>query len=194
MSTIRFTLIAVGVFVLAFAGISWANRGFPTMAMRAAPMKPEPHIATVEQSAKKSIRNDPENSKATPDSGDPERDALRLALLQAANAFALSPCDAAMKKNLIEGLSDYARAWADMAGCKFGVCGGEDRKIDTAATNFSTPSDMRVRAAVRTAFEKGGISRQDLPGSTRLWVTMLAGDPGDPASACTTGKRAERPR
>ena len=110
-----------------------------------------------------------------------------------ANAFALSPCDATMKKNLVEALSAYAKAWSDMAGCKFFVCGGDDRKIDTAATNFSTPSDMRVREAVRTAFEKGGISREDFPGSIRLWVTMLAGDPGDPESACST-KRAERRR
>ncbi len=41
MSTIRFTLIAVGLFALTFVGISWANKGFPVMAMRAEPMKPE---------------------------------------------------------------------------------------------------------------------------------------------------------
>jgi hypothetical protein len=78
-----------------------------------------------------------------------------------------------------------------MAGCKFGICSGDDRKIDTAATNFSTASDMRVREAVRAAFEKGGVSREDFPGSIRLWVTMLAGDPGDPVSACATSRRAE---
>jgi hypothetical protein len=99
-----------------------------------------------------------------------------------------------MKKNLIAALSDYSKAWADMAVCKFGVCGGDDRKIDTAATSFSTPYDMRVRDAVRMAFDKGGIGREDFPGSIRLWVTMLAGDPGDPVSACTTGKRAESQR
>ena len=30
MSTIRFTLIAVSLFVLTFAGISWASKGFPS--------------------------------------------------------------------------------------------------------------------------------------------------------------------
>ena len=99
-----------------------------------------------------------------------------------------------MKRKLVEALAAYARAWTDMAGCKFGICGGDDRKIDTAATNFSTPSDMRVRDAVRTAFDKGGISREDFPGSIRLWVTMLAGDPGDPVSACATGRRADSQR
>ena len=33
MNTIRFTLIAIGLFTLTFAGISWANKGFPVMAM-----------------------------------------------------------------------------------------------------------------------------------------------------------------
>jgi hypothetical protein len=185
MNTVRFTLIAVGLFALTFSGISWANRGFPIMSMRAEPMKPEAPVATIEESAKKSVRKG---------DGDPKRQALRLALLQAANAFAISPCDATMKKNLIAALSDYSKAWTDMAGCKFGVCAGDDRKIDTAATNFSTPYDMRVRDAVRMAFDKGGIGREDFPGSIRLWVTMLAGDPGDPVSACTTGRRAESQR
>jgi len=99
-----------------------------------------------------------------------------------------------MKKNLVEALSAYAKAWTEMAGCKFGVCGGDHGRIDAAAANFSTPSDMRVRAAVQAAFEKGGISREDFPGSIRLWVTMLAGDPGDPVSACATGRHAESRR
>ena len=193
MSTIRFTLIAIVLFGLTFVGISWANKGFPVMAMRAEPMKPDVRVPTFEESVTKGVRKDWENSKTAQGDGDPKREALRLAALQAANAYALSPCDATMKKNLVEALSAYAKAWSDMAGCKFFVCGGDDRKIDTAATNFSTPSDMRVREAVRAAFEKGGISREDFPGSIRLWVTMLAGDPGDPESACST-KRADRRR
>jgi hypothetical protein len=151
-------------------------------------------VPTFEESVKKGIRKDWEASKTAQGDGDPKREALRLATLQAANAFALSPCDATMKENLIEALSAYARAWTEMAGCKFGVCGGDDRKIDTAATKFSTPADMRVRQAVRAAFETGGISREDFPGSIRLWVTMLAGDPGDPVSACATGRRADSQR
>ena len=63
MSTIRFTLIAIGLFALTFAGISWASKGFPVMAMRAEPMKPDARIATFEQSVKKSVRKDWENSK-----------------------------------------------------------------------------------------------------------------------------------
>ena len=192
MSTIRFTLIAIGLFTLTFAGISWVNKGFPFVAMRAEPLKPEARIATIGPSVDKTIRE--EIPSAALGDGDPTREALRLALLQAANAFAVSPCDATMKGELIEAMAAYTRAWTDMAGCKLGICGGDDRKIDTAATNFSTPYDMRVRDAVRMAFHKGGISREDFPGSIRLWVTMLAGDPGDPVSACATGRRADSQR
>ncbi|MEA2983653.1 MAG: hypothetical protein QOF09_5476 [Alphaproteobacteria bacterium] len=200
MSTIRFALIAVGLFALTFIGISWANKGFPVMAMRAEPTKPEARaeptkpearVPTFEESVKKGARKDWENSKTGQGDGDPKREALRLATLQAANAFALSPCDATMKKNLVEALSAYTKAWAEMAGCRFGICSGDHGRVDTAAANFSTPSDMRVREAVRTAFEKGGISREDFPGSIRLQVLMLTGDPGDPVSACSTSRRAE---
>jgi hypothetical protein len=194
MSTIRFTLFAIGLFTLTFAGISWASKGFPLMAMRAQPVKPDAPITPAEESVRESVGKAWENSNAVQGDGDPTREALRLALLQAANAFAVSPCDTTMKSELMEALAAYTRAWTDMAGCKSGICGGGDRKIDTAATNFSTPSDMRVRNAVRMAFDKGGISRDDFPGSIRLWVTMLAGDPGDPISACATGRRADSQR
>jgi len=220
MSTFRFALVSVGVFALTFVGILWGTKNFPVMVMRGEPAKPVAQVAqtpaieekrslppkpvaaqaaaqvavqvsTFEASAKKGIRKDWEVSNSAQGDGDPKREALRLATLQAANAFALSPCDAAMKKNLIEALSAYAKAWTEMAGCKFGICGGDMGKIDTAAANFSTPADMRVRAAVRAAFEKGGVSRDDFPGSVRLWVTMLAGDPGDPVSACAAGRQAD---
>src|ERR1043166_300759 len=148
-------------------------------------------VPTFDESAKKGARKDWEVAKTAQGDGNPKREALRLAALQAANAFSLSPCDATMKKNLVEALSAYAKAWTEMAGCKFGICGGDGSRVDAAAANFSTPSDMRGRAAVRTAFEKGGISRDDFPGSLRLWVMMLAGDPGDPVSACATGRRAD---
>lgn len=194
MSAVRFVSLAIALFAAAFAGISWAAKGFPMVAMRAAPAKPDARVPTVEQSVQQGQRKDWENSKAAPGDGDPKREALRLTALQAANAFVLSPCDATLKKNLVAALSAYAKAWTEMAGCKFGVCGGGDRKIDTAATAFSTPADMRVRAALRDAFEKGGIGREDFPASIRLWVTMLVGDPGDPVSACASGRRADAER
>ena len=194
MSSFRFAFIAIALFAVTFVGVSWATKGFPVMAMRAAPPQPQARVPTFEQSVKQGLRKEWENSKTAQGDGDPKREALRLAALQAANAFALSPCDPAMKKNLVAALSAYAKAWSEMAGCKSGVCGGGDHRIDNAAAAFSTPADMQVRETLRAAFEKGGVSRQDFPASIRLWVTMLVGDPGDPLSACAQGRRADAER
>jgi hypothetical protein len=191
MSTIRFACLAVAVFAAAFIGISWATKGFPVMAMRAAPLKPDVRPPTFDESVKQGLRQEWESSKTAHGDGDPRREALRLATLQAANAFALSPCDPTMKQNLIEALAAYARAWAETAGCKSGVCAGDDHRLDAAAAAFSTPSDMRVRAALRAAFAKGGVSREEFPASIRLWVTMVVGDPGNPVSACAPDRRAD---
>jgi hypothetical protein len=47
MSTLRFALVAAGLFALAFVGISWGSRGFPVMAMLAEPMKPAARVPAV---------------------------------------------------------------------------------------------------------------------------------------------------
>jgi hypothetical protein len=194
MEMLRLSGFSIALFALAFIGISWASKGFPMIGVRAVPMKPDARVPTFEQSVAKGLREEWEASKTAQGDGDPRREALRLAALQAANAFELSPCDATMKKNLVDALSAYAKAWTEMAGCKSGICSGDDHRIDKAAGAFSTPADMRVRAALRAAFEKGGVSRNDFSPSLRLWVTMLVGDPGDPVSACAIGRRAEAER
>ena len=101
METIRLSTFALVMFALAFVGISWANKGFPVMAMRAAPMKPDARIPTFEESVKQGLRKDWENSKTNQSDGDKERDKLRIALLQASIGYKLSPCDGTMKKNLV---------------------------------------------------------------------------------------------
>jgi hypothetical protein len=191
MGNLRFVIFAVVLFGAAFAGMSWASKGFPVTAVRIAPLPPDASLPTFEPSVPQSPRQEREESATAQGDGDPRREALRLAALQAATAYALAPCDRATKTNLIQTLSAYAKAWTEMAGCEHGACSGSDRRLDAAAAAFSTPADVRVRAALRAAFAEGGVSREDFPASIRLWVTMLVGDPGDPASTCTTGRQAE---
>ncbi len=191
MGNLRFGLIAAAAFAAAFVGISWAARGFPLMTVGATPLKPDARIPTFAQSVKAGIRKDWTNSKTSQSDGDKERDALRLAALQAANAYSLSPCDKTLKQNLVEAMSAYAKAWASKAGCSYGSCGGDDRRIDAAAAAFSSPADMRVREAVEKAFGQGGVSIQDFPAAIRIWVAAIARDRGDPQSACDTGTRAD---
>jgi hypothetical protein len=192
METIRLSTFAIVLFALAFIGISWANKGFPVMAMRVAPMQPDARIPTFEQSVKQGLRKDWEASKTNQSDGDKERDKLRIALLQASIGYKLSPCDATMKKNLVEALSNYTNAWATMAGCKFGVCNGDDKKLDAAAAAFKTPADMHARKELQEAFEQGGISRDDFPKAIRMHVLMFSGIPfGEPEAACMSGRKSE---
>jgi hypothetical protein len=135
MSNLRFGLIAVGLFVAAFVGISWASKGFPVMALRLEPLKPDARIPTFEESVKQGLRKDWENSKTAQSDNNKERDKLRLELWQAAIGYNLSPCDKTMKKNLVEALTKYISAWSEMAGCRNGYC-GDDKRLDAAAAAF----------------------------------------------------------
>jgi hypothetical protein len=192
MGTLRFSFFTVALFALAFVGISWANKGFPVMAMRVVPMKPDARIPTFEESVKQGLRKDLENSQTAQSDGDKERDKLRLALWQASIGYKLSPCDDTMKKNLVEALTNYTNAWATMAGCKLGICNGDDKKRDAAAAAFKTPADERVHSSLREAFEQGGITRDDFPKAIRTHVLMWSGMPfGEPEAACMAGRKRE---
>jgi hypothetical protein len=196
MSTLRFSLIAIAVFTLAFVGISWASKGFPVMVMRTVPLKPDARLPTFEESRKQGERKDWENSKTAQSDGNKERDALRLELMQASTGYKLSPCDATMKKNLVEALTRYVSAWSAMSGCKSGICNGSDKQRDDAVAAFNTPADIRVHEALRDALNKGGIGKDDFPRTIRTHVFIFSGMPfpyeGDACPA--TGRRAETAR
>ena len=194
MSTFRFTLIAVGVFAMAFIGFSWANKGFPVMAIRVEPMKPDARIPTFEESKQKGSRKDWEDSKTSQSDGNKERDKLRIELLQASIGYKLSPCDDTMKKNLVAAVTNYTNAWQTMAGCKFGIC-NDDKKLDAAAAAFQTAADVRVHAALRDAYEQGGVGPADFPKSVRdnIYLFSRMPFPGSEA-ACVAARSAENGR
>ena len=194
MGTLRFALLAVGLFALAFIGISWGNKGFPVLTLGVAPLKPDARIPTFEESVKKGIRKDWENSKTNQSDGNMERDKLRRELLQASTAYALSPCDDTMKSNLVKALTDYAKAWHDMAFCETGADGcprSFDDRLDGAAAAFKTPADVHVHEALRKAMRQGGIGREDFPNSVRNYVfTFGGGPPSEPEAACVAARQA----
>lgn len=202
MGNFRFAALVMALFALTFVGVTWAKKGLSTLPLQAGPSEPVPAAPTAavqaapephQQAVHDSVTQDPHETLEPPQAsdGDPRRETLRFEALAAAEAFSKSPCEPATKAKLIAALAAYAAAWSELAGCENGACGGDERKLVAAAAAFSTPADRRVRAALRAAFHKGGISRQDFPASVRLWVTMLVGDPGDPVSACAAGRRAE---
>jgi hypothetical protein len=194
MSTLRFTLIAAGLFALTFIGVSWGNLGFPVMTVGVAPLKPDARIPTFDEAVKKGVRQDWVNSKTNQSDGNLERDKLRLDLLQASTAYKMSPCDDTMKNNLVEALSNYVKAWSDMAFCKPGVGGcpaSSDERLDSAAAAFKTPADANVHKALREAIGEGGISREDFPNAIRRHVFLWSGSPPDePEAACLVARKA----
>jgi hypothetical protein len=194
MSTLRFTLIAAGLFALAFIGVSWGNMGFPVMTVGVVPLKPDARIPTFAEAVKKGQREDWVNSKTNQSDGNAARNKLRLDLLQASTAYKMSPCDDTMKKNLVAALSSYVKAWSDMAFCKPGVGGcpsSSDERLDTAAATFKTPADANMQKTLREAIGQGGISREDFPGDIRRHVFLFSGSPPDePEAACLVARKA----
>jgi hypothetical protein len=194
MGTGRFILLSVVLMVAAFVGVSWASKGFPVMTVRVVPLQPDARIPTFDESVKQD-RKEWESSKTSQSDGNKERDQLRLATLQAANAYALSSCDGTTRKNLIEAMTAYTAAWAEIAGCRNGSCSGGGKKIEAARAAFTTPADIRVHEALQSAVEKGGIGRDDFPKSIRDWVMQWSGVPFDEPEACNAGRRARnKPR
>jgi hypothetical protein len=195
MGTLRFALLAAGLFSLTFIGISWGNKGFPVLTLGVRPLTPNPRLPTFEESVQKGIRKDWENSKTNQSDGNRERDKLRLELLQASTAYALSPCDDTIKSNLVKALTDYTRAWHDRAFCKAGVDGcpsNSDDRLDAAAAAFKTPADVHVHEALREAMRQGGIWREDFPSSVRNYVFTFGGMPSEPEADCVVARQARR--
>lgn len=194
MSNLRFAVIAVGLFALTFVGISWFNKGLPVIAMKAEPLKPDARIPTFEESVKKGQREEWQNSKTNQSDGDKERDKLRLALLQASIGYKLSPCDPTMKKNLVAAVTNYTLAWGEMAGCKFGACGGDEKRIDAAAAAFKTAADVRVHESLRDAYEQGGVGPNDFPKSVRNDIYLFSSMPPPGGQAACHLKSADNRR
>lgn len=191
---ILFALLTAMAGVLGYFGVAWVAGRTPLPAPAVAmvsvePMKPSPGLPTFEESVNKGARKAWAESKTSQGDNDRDRDALRLELTQAANAYSLSPCSPVMKANLVKALTAYAGAIADKTGCGFMMCGGGAR-VDAGAQMFGTPMDKRAKEAVAGAFEKGGISLKDFPGDLRLTLLMVVGDQGDATPAC--GRTAER--
>jgi hypothetical protein len=209
MSTIRVALLAVGLFALAFIGASWLSKGAPVVVAGVAPLKPDSRLPTfsrvpsplwgnehieVSEEVQKHMREDWEISKTSQSDGNGERDKLRRELLQAANAYALSPCDKTIKGNLVEAHANYTRAWQAMFYCKPGLGGcpaKQDDRIDRARAAFHTPADVRVHEALQAAFDQGGIARDDFPQPVRndVYVWIRPGY-GEPKAACIAARQA----
>jgi hypothetical protein len=192
---VRFVLYTSMAFITAFAGVSWAMRGFPVNfsgPVSVGPRQPTVTATFGDESAKTYERKMWEAAHTSQSDKNPELDQLRLDTLQAANAYAMSPCDTTMKSNLIAALTAYTRAWQKKLDCSMPMfC--NDKKLQEAADTFSTPLDIRVKEALNEAFEQRGIVRTDFPSSVRFHVLQFAGPAlwADESPICLPQMRAK---
>ena len=195
---IRFVLYVCMAFVTAFVGAFWASRGFPVHfsgPVNIGPLQPTVTATFGDQSAKDYERKMWEAEHTAQSDKNPKLDKIRLEALQAGTAYAMSPCDRTMKSNLIEAVTAYTRAWQEKMDCSRPMnmlmfCG--DKKLKEVADTFSTPLDIRVKAALHEAFEQRGIVKADFPADLRFDVLQFAG-PGlwsDESPICLPRQRA----
>ncbi|WP_315704886.1 MULTISPECIES: hypothetical protein [unclassified Bradyrhizobium] len=177
----RFVVVVCIAFVTTFVGVSWAIRGFP---MRA----PAPQLAAQvpalvdttfgDDHAKEFERKAWIAEHTSQSDKNPKLDALRLDALQAATAYKMSPCDKTMKKNLVDAVTAYTRAYIAKLDCP--RPGGlmmfcSDKTIRDAADTFSTPLDKRVQDAFNEAFEQKGVVKVDFPEDVRFEMLQFTG-------------------
>jgi len=188
---IRFILVVSMVFISAFVGMTWAIRGFP-VSLPGPAREALPALTNAEfgdQSSKDYERKMWEAQHTLQSDGDSKLDAIRMEALQAANAYTQSPCGETTKANLIAAVTAYARAWQKRMDCPrpanmLMFCG--DEKLKKVAATFSTPLDIRVKAALNEAFEQRGIVKADFPADVQFDVLQFTG-PGlwfDESSVC----------
>jgi hypothetical protein len=177
----RFTLYVCIAFATTFAGGSWATRGFPLgFSSETGVAEPPPAVEATfgDDSASEFQRKSRQALTVAPSDKNPRLDAIRLEALQAANAYAISPCDRTVKWNLIAAVTAYTRAWQAQLDCPRPMntllfCGS--KKLKDAAKTFSTPLDRQVKAALAQAFDHKGIVKADFPDAVRSDMLQFAG-------------------
>ena len=194
---IRFIVYVCMAFVTAFVGVTWAARGFPMYFSGPVVSQPQPTVTATfgDHSAKDYERKMWEAEHTAQSDGDAALDKIRLDALQAGNAYAMSPCGDTTKSNLIAAVTAYTRAWQKKLNCPrpqnmLMFCG--DDKLKEVAATFSTPLDIRVKAALSEAFDQRGIVKTDFPEDIRFDVLQFAG-PGlwsDESPLCLPRMRA----
>jgi hypothetical protein len=192
----RLGLLAIGLFVGAFASMSYASRNHSVpratpataakpevqvaMAAPTLPLRSEPRAGAIDlpASVKPDAAISPPVVKPAPKAAeppepvekDPGRHRMRLTAIQAANAYTQSPCDPAAKAAFIVATATYLQA----------------AKMNADVFSWR---DTRVRAAVQAAFQAGGISKDEFPIGAQPGVATLAAPHGELASPC--GRRAD---
>jgi hypothetical protein len=201
MFDIRSILLIVALFAVGFVGVRWVAAGAPVPVFRVVDLKPDARIPTFVEKSRKDIAEMREQewlaSKTAQGDDDLERNKLRAAVIAAATAFTLSPCNSALKQQYLDAAAAYARAFVTLGGCPdYPACDPNDALMERANQVFKSPADGRVKQAIR-AVHRMGITVKDYPGKIGYALAHLTGSGipfGEEEFSCTSPQaRAAKP-
>jgi hypothetical protein len=201
MFDIRSISLIAALFAVGFFGVRWITAGAPVPVFGVADLKPDARVPTFVEKSRKDIAEMREQewlaSKTAQGDDDPERNKLRAAVVAAATAFTLSPCNSALKQQYLEAAAAYARAFVTLGGCPdYPACTPNDALMERANQVFKSPADGRVKQAIRAVHDMG-ITVKDYPGKFGQPVAHLSGSGvpfGEEGFSCTSPRaRAAKP-
>src|SRR5262245_28816753 len=126
---------AATLFVMSYSGVAWIMAGTPLPGVASGPPL---RLVSLPAASRPAIAPAPVVEPRAPQpaalpqgDGHPQRDPMRVAALRASLAYATTPCDEKTKAAMIETVSVYAQAWANMMGC--GPEGCDYKRINSTA-------------------------------------------------------------
>jgi hypothetical protein len=194
MLDFRLVTLVVALFAVGFFGVRWLAAGAPVPLPTVTDLKPDARLPTFHAYDPRTDRKGWVESKTSQGDNDPDRDKLRQAVIAAATAYRLSPCNEALRQEFLAAAGAYARAFQLSMGCERSHwCVIDDARREQAVQAFGSPYDKRVKEAIAAVHGMGTIVRTDYVDGYGSIVAMLAGrgfDFPDPQTGCTaTGRR-----
>jgi hypothetical protein len=199
---IRFIALTLALFAGAFFGVRWLAAGAPVPLPTVVPLQADARLPTFVEKSRQDIGEANERdwlaSQTVQGDDDAERNKLRAAVIEAATAFTVSPCNDPLKQQYLAAAAAYARAFVTLGGCpNYPSCVPDHALMERANQIFRSPADARAKRAI-DAVHKMGISIKDYPNKIGPAVSHLAGSgsafPGDEPFSCSSAQaRAAKP-